>query len=308
MKEDLPVLRKIEESSPLIKNMSTHAEVALAMEPNGVDRMALGSFTASSIGATEVSKRALYYQTMEYFTNPKKHSIGFATKEGIAQRAKLKEQLDPRWETTLADVEMGRLKKHIESLLPRTNFMYNIMGNPAVTQSSLGKIAFNLTSFPMHYATEFIPEMGYQMMTGKVGWDTTGAIRLPMSERLGLVKHFVGLGVLAAAFEKAFGWDYSRMSGPGVLDFRPSPSMTLFLSLKDTMSDDPYVKAMAKKKLLTTIPIPYAGGYREAKKAMTTGGGANQMFFYQKYVPPSKKGTPKPVGTKSPFKKMKPFE
>jgi hypothetical protein len=251
----------------------------------------------------ERTMRATYYQTLDYIRSDKYKDLkGWRDADGIAGRAK-----NPNY---LSEREMKVLKEEVDFVASHTQFLYNATGLPLVTRSDALAPLFKLMSYPMNYRYKYINELYTRMTTGSPSWakGMKDAPKLPWNQRLGLVKHFVGLGVLVAGLEQA-GLDYSSMLGvyvsgkdkkdtlpipftdarvgSGIFSTRPSPGMSLLLSIKDSLSSDPYIQKMGQRNFKRSIPIPGAGAFTDIKDALTEGERAD-MLTYSIYEKPAK--------------------
>lgn len=286
-----------------------------------VDRVAFNLYQQSHVLNVERTMRATYYQTMDYIKADKYKSLGWRDAEGVKLRKKNPNALSER--------EMRLVKEHVDFIASHSQFLYNAVGLPMVTRSDAAAPLFKLLSYPMNYRYKYVNELFYQARHGSPSW-TKGmkdAPKLPWNVRAGLLKHFVGLGVLVGGMEQ-LGVDYTSLLGVyatgkekrgtkglpftdlrvglGVFNMRPSPAMSVLLNIKDAVSSNPYTAEMGRRNLRRGIPglLPGASAVGDIKRAVEEGD-RTEMFTYKVYEKPKKTQPFKSFGG---FSAPKPFK
>ncbi len=308
--KDTALLAEIKKNS-LYYKMAVGKPLENLTEKGALAQSGFINFLTKNKLAIDTSMRMKYHQGREYIWNPKYKSVGAASTEGTAKRAELRTSGNANWMEYMTKSERHFLERYVDESANSANFLYNVLGAPYIQRSAVARPFVTLTSYPMNYVYKYLNELGTIAMTGTPHWAKAEGlkIKLPLTERLGIIKHLVGVAVIAGAVEKYTGFDYSQLgivsltkqdknhwynigdenwgvAFGGVLNIRPNPATSLVLAVKDALtSDDTYVRnmAMSNIKRLNFVPIPYSGVVR---KAIGTAEGRRepyQMFVYKKY-------------------------
>ncbi|KKM68984.1 hypothetical protein LCGC14_1455330, partial [marine sediment metagenome] len=214
---------------------------------------------------------------------------GLATKSGKELRVKVKATGEKNWREYMAPDEKVMFEYGLDKMIQTTQFVYDAPGMPGIFRSQAGKVAFKLQSYPMNYAFSYIDALYKEAKTGRPLWlkdNMAPDYKLTTWERMGMLKHFVGLSLVVGGIRSAFDLDYSSIVGfsiapdkitegkgfgklpirPGVFGFRPSLAFQVFDSIQTAaFSENEYEKAQAYRSLKTLGLIPIgakaAGGY-----------------------------------------------
>jgi hypothetical protein len=213
----------------------------------------------------------------------------------MAARAAEKAKGNKNWNNILSQEELAHVTKNVEYGIEHTQFLYHLSGMPGIMGNPVGRMAFKLQSYPINYFMSYLGDMKNRLVTGSPGWDTTGKLKLPAMQRIGILKHFVVLGAVAAVAEEA-GFNMSDIVGgyvspihdPGVkmtkeneagqlvprtgidriynevvahkrigtFNMRPSPSIAFLSAMKDLFSNEAYVRTKAQRQLEDLSIIP----------------------------------------------------
>ena len=251
-----------------------------------VDAMANDLFAKSTVKSMDTSMIAAGYDTLNKIRDPKRN---WGDAEGHKLRSEAKQSGDSNWNNYISTREKYILELRMDKVANYTNFLYTHTGLPMIYRSAVAAPFVKLQSFTMNYFYKYLEELNYEMWHGtpKEFKDMPNAPKLTTGERAGLVKHFIGLGMLVAAVEKATGLDYSSLLGAsfkpdeekwrdkvnmGIFDVRPNPSMSVFLGMKDMLfADEEWKREEGKRKLNSAFPVPYKQAYRDWEKALGEG-------------------------------------
>ena len=323
--KDMPIqYHEITGKSATFNVSKISAEEGMKLSQGSVEEAAYSMFAKSHVFNVETAAKATYFQTIKYINGDGlgygKQGINWGTEEGKTLRATAKKAGKANWREYLSEEERVMVGKEIDWVVSHTQFIYHATGLPGVFQNPASKAAFKLQSYPMNYFSKYLSDMGSRLVKGTPGWDKTGKLKLPVNTRAGLIKHFVGLGLVVGTIEKTMGLDYSESLGivrdkdapmgvkSGVFSMRPSPGVQMFSSMVNIWSDDPYIHAKAKKNLFTSYGM-FVPGYlagRDVQKAISDeNGGYKELLFKVK-----RERTPKGRTTHgvSPFKSFSGFK
>jgi len=266
------------------------------------DAMANDMFAKSTEKSFDVTYIGTGYNVLDRIRNPKRN---WGDAEGHKMRSEAKLRGDPNYNNYISARERGYLKAETEEVSIDSNFLYTHTGMPMIYRSAVAAPFVKLQSFTMNYFYKYLGNLATRMMTGKPGWakDMPDGPTLTIYERAGLVRHFIGLGMLVAAVEKATGLDYSSLLGVsfkpdeeklqdkinfGIFNVRPNPSMSLFLGMKKMLfADEEWQREEGKRELYNAFPVPYKQAYKDWEKALGQGKVA-EMFVYKPYKRPIK--------------------
>lgn len=289
------------------------------------DKVAFTMYQESHVLNVERTMRSVYFQAMDYIKEDKYKELNWRDPDGKSTELR---KTNPGY---LSERETKIVKEFVDFTASHTQFLYNAVGLPMVTRSDVAAPIFKLMSYPMNYRYKYLSELWHQIKTGSPSW-TKGMEnppKLPWNTRVGLVKHFVGIGLIVGALEQ-IGLDYSSLLGVyatgkdkpgtagipftdarvgfGVFNMRPSPAMSMLLNIKDAVSGDPYVSEMGRRNLLRNIPgtLPGAGAFTDVKKAVTEGE-RGRLFTYPIYEKPRKAQPFTSFGGFKAFKSFKSF-
>ena len=310
-----PALLSIIKRDSLFYRMAVGKAVENLTAKGALTQTGFMNFMLANKDAIDITMRMKYFQGHEYIWNTKFKDVGAASVEGAAKRTELRAAGDANWMNYMTKSERHFLERYVNEGANSANFLYNVLGAPYIQRSAVARPFVTLTSFPMNFVYKYIGELVSVAKTGTPRWAVAEGlnIKLPLTERLGIVKHLVGVAVIAGAVEAATGFDYSQLgfmsitkhnkddwhilprfgeeqwglSFGGVLNIRPNPTTSLFIAVKDALtSEDDYVRSIAVNNLRTGqfLPVPYSGVVR---KAISTAKGKRepyQMFVYKKYV------------------------
>ncbi len=222
----------------------------------------------------DIQMKARWFQYLDMVTNPKNAKYNWATKEGMAHRAKLKAN-GVEYRGILHSSEEANFQKVLSSDISNIQYVYDRPGLPGVFANPAGRIAFKLQSFPMNYFGNYLDMLYRQARTGKPIWAEAGSkATLPLGQRLGIFKHFVGLSVLVGVTTRA-GVDFSDVVGvsidpwaeegkpkirTGVFDFRPSPGIQAFTGLVQSIGGrDEYERLTGWRQFQNSFLMPITG-------------------------------------------------
>lgn len=237
-------------------------------------------FNKGQIKNVDITMKASYYNTLDKIKRGEK---GWADPNGIEMRKKNKD--------ALTENEIDNIRREMDEGASNTQFVYAAWGMQMVYRTIMSPF-FKLGSFTLNYAHRYLGEMTYRMIHNQPSWARgKEGYQLSKGQRFGLVRQFVGIGLLVAAFEE-MGLDYSsilpiswtkkRGWKGGIFDLRPSPAVTMIETIRDRFSGDPYTSSVASKRLKDMIPVPGLMAYKSMKKAMKTGE-AEELLFYKPY-------------------------
>ena len=266
-----------------------------------VDAMANDLFAKSAVKTFDINLLATGYNTLDRIRDPKRNW-------GDAEGHKLRKESGNMNLVSAREREI--LKKEMEEVASSVNFLYTTTGMPMIYRNAVAAPFVKLQSFTMNYFYKYLGNLNSRMWTKKPGWAKDMGVDAPsltIGERAGFVKHFIGLGMLVAAVEKATGLDYSSLLGAsfkpdeeklrdkinfGIFDVRPNPSMSVFLGMKKMLfADEEWQREEGKRELNNALPVPYRQAYKDWEKALGQGKVA-EMFVYKPYQRPVK-ATPK---------------
>jgi len=271
-----------------------------------LDRTGFKPYEITHIYGVERTALAAYHFAVKKILNPT-NKYNWADADGIKLRK------DGKNNNLFSPREKEYISQHMDADMNNTNFLYNVFGLPMIYSSDVARPFTTLMSFPMNYTYKYMSEIAYRWANGTPAWakDMPNPPRLSKADQYGFLKSFVAMGVAVAALEEVlnvdmssamlFSWSPSREHGmggtkwqTGIYDFRPSPAVSLFFSMKDLFSSDPQKRAEAKRNLPKTlpqykgVPFPFAQAARDWEKAMKEGN-PKDIFFYKQYKPKSKK-------------------
>ena len=269
-----------------------------------VDAASYDSFSSAAVKTVKINMLAAGYDTHAKILSGKNK---WADPEGIKLRKDAKLNGDSNYNYLVSPREKRFMTEQMDAVSNDSNYLYTVTGMPMIYRSAIAAPLFKLQSFSMNYVYKTIGGMGYEMFNGKPRWAKNMGADAPTFttyERTGLLRHFIGLGMLVAAVEKATGLDYSSLLGMsykksdeegvmnkikfGLFDIRPNPTMTLFLSAKDMLfADEEWKRDEAVRNMKNAFPIPYKGAMRDWEKALTEDKVA-EMFVYKPYQKPVK--------------------
>lgn len=291
------------------------------------DKMMHGTYTKAHVHVINASILGAYDQSMKYILHPKnKH--GWATKEGIALRAKAKTAKDPKWNEIVSAEEERYIFNEMDAVANHSEFLYTSFGMPMLYRSKLLNPLFKLMSFPMNYVYKFGGELRARALTGRPGWAKDNPnIKLPVWNQYGFLKHFVLTGLVVASLDK-MGFDYSslvsagylptedrpqrkkdqnriayELSNPriihpfsgdkGILNMQPSPGMTAIMAARDMWSDDPYTAKRGLNEIIAQVNlVPGRLALRDVTQSIQPhkrNTGIRNYLFYSKPEPKRKK-------------------
>ena len=237
--------------------------------------------TVSAISNVEFSAKVAFFQTAEYIQKGWGNWADNVGKE-------LRKASGNKW--VFSEKEKGYLLKEMEHIPNHSQFLYHITGMPGIARNPLGKIATKFQSFLFNYTTKYIPDLINRTITGHPVWDKSQTLQLPWSQRIGIFKHLASMALMVAAAERA-GFDLSTIAPvsysfkdddkpwykkfkSGIVDFRPSPGMSLLTNLSSLMSGSDTKRAIAKRELATLIPAMTVPGFlagRDVRGAIEEG-------------------------------------
>lgn len=255
---------------------------------SSVEKAAFKGFSGGGVKAIQINQDAAFYSVLDKIAKGKK---GWASPEGIALRNEAKAKGNKKWNELLTETEKINLVQELDfQIAQRSNFLYNPLGTPMIYRSGVARPFFSLTSYSMNYYYNYLHELAYRFAKGKPSWtkDMDG-FELSGSERLGIFKHLLGVGMTTALLAKVTGIDYSKMSGVGVMQFQPSPLMTLVSSLPKLYSENEEERNEAKRALGRSVPVPYVGFARSTKRVLKGEKDVMDVLFYKKYEPKKKR-------------------
>jgi len=257
---DPALLKNIKRDSDVVRISVGSGQDGLQEIRGGLAGGFMKIFHASHKANVNFSANASYWEAVDYIVNPKNVKLGWSDKVGRDLRKRTGKQVFSRG-------EINNITKHVEWNTSHTQFIYHATGMGSVYSNPAGRIAFKFQSYPMNYIYKYLGEMGHRLWKGSPGWDKTGKMKLPLTQRAGIFKHFVGMAGIIAVLDK-MGLDYSssllaswspskaeERGSPfkggklGVANFRPSVGVRLFTATKDMWSDDAYIRGRAKKDL-----------------------------------------------------------
>jgi hypothetical protein len=207
--------------------------------------------------------------------------------------------------------EKDFLFKEMDELGNISQFDYTVLGMPMITRNAIAEPFTKLLSFPMNYVYKYLGSMVNRMTTRTPLWAKDMGDAAPLIPKSiawsAIPKHFIGLSMFAAAMEATFGIDFASVVGIsynpnrdekgerkgvklGVFDFRPNPTTTLFLSLKNSFSNDERTRAEAHKNLVNALPVPYMLAGKDIKKLAETGN-VKGYIFYESRKPKARKSS-----------------
>ncbi len=270
---------------------------------NNLDLAGFDMFRQSSVMSYKIDAQGNYLQIKDYITNPSYKHLGWADPEGIKLRKKTGNN------NLMTAREKNFMFKELDELGNISQFDYTVLGMPMITRNAVAAPFTKLLSFPMNYTYKYLGSMINRMSTRTPLWAQglgEAAPKIPKSIAYSAIpKHFIGLSIFAAAMEATFGIDFASVVGisynpnkdekgerkglnVGVFDVRPNPTTTIFLSLKDLFSNDERTRAAAKKKLVTSVPVPYMLATKDIVKLADTGN-TKGYIFYESRKPKAKK-------------------
>jgi len=320
-------LQDMIDSSPTIKAQFLEAEEGMLGAHSKIDEVAAQMFANSQVFNVRFAAKAAYYQAKTWVsgTNPlyRKAGIDWSDADGRKIRMDAKAAKNSKWHTLMSTGEKKAVQQWIEHVTSHTQFVYHATGLPAVFRDPLWGAAFKLQSYPMNYVFKYMADTGKMLRTGTAGFDTTGKYKVPINVRAGFLKHFIGLGLAVKIFEEAgmnfsdivgFSYDpdkegtniFEKESGfkgligkgtekitkvrLGVLSFRPSPAVGMFLNFRDIWSEDKYTSRKAIKNLTSGAGV-FVPGFLAGKDIKRTleQGERRALFVRKPFEPRGKK-------------------
>jgi len=183
---------------------------------------------------SKVWKTRVPYEAQDLATLQKIFKIG-----GLGYRASdlhnVGKGLLTRYYHAIDDLKMTKQEalKFADNDLPATQWSYRREDLPRAYWTTTGRAFWTLGSWWMNFYTRFLPELSRRAFTG---FDVSGR-KVPTSERLGIMRLFVIIGVLFAVKEKSKELtgtviDYTGQIKPTPL--REAPIAQMMLAFRDT--------------------------------------------------------------------------
>ena len=207
---------------------------------NAMEELSHAAFTKAHKDNIGVASTSTYYQTIDNINNTK---LGWDDATGRSLRTDAKKAGQKDWREVLSPKEKSRLFEEMDFVAAHTQFLYTTMGMPTIFRDARLAPFFKLMSFPMNYAYKYVGEMGHRAITGQPTWAKGTNIKLPMSQRMGIVNHFVLFGGMVAALDAA-GLNYTSMIGAGIKPSENKAFVGPFTISKQKLSN----KEIAKKR------------------------------------------------------------
>jgi len=230
-----------------------------------LERIGYKPYGHSHISNVGNAMKVSYYASMDLVKNPKYAKLGW----------------------TMDDVI-----KEMEFGANTTQYWYNLMGMPEIYRSGIGRTFGVLQTWWQNYLMKYWREMLARAFTGKTGWGK----EIPVSWRLGALRHIITSLLFIEGTRRALGWDYKRIALFGVFPTYLSPPAQIVMGMYNYMfATTDWAKTKAKKQIFQSWKafIPGSMAWKDFWEAWETGN-VEELLFYTEYKEPRTGGLKAP--------------
>jgi len=162
-------------------------------------------------------------------------------------------------------------------------YWYNAMGVPEVYHHKLASMFVKLQSWPMNYAFKYWREMGHRLTTGRPAWAGEGPSVLPMSARMGALRHIISSVVIIEGLRRGIGLDYRSIALLGVLPSYLSPAGQVAVGLTQlATAESDWERKEGLRKLQNSWKafLPMSGAWQDVAKVWSGEKPVEFLFFH----------------------------